>query len=383
MRTEAITPEQKATNFRQRALALGADPLSVQDYEARGLQADAARQSLKKGGIELKRLESSEAAMASFKPIAQKIVQDFQQDLQANGVSGVIKTNKAELEKHFGGPVAVMGGDVIIGTGKNAQKVPVSQAITYLENELLPKKLESLFYTHMTQNGGFTTPGEIATALKSRSDSAREDRKVGIMQQELDAKKPLFAAQAAQANAHAQVYGNMLKVAKDNAAAGEAMAPYLKQFADLTPEEQSGTKGQQILLQAATAGAQKSKDIASIVTTLRKPDRAQVSAEYEKAAYDDMKNAGTDPAAIAAVKAKWPLVYGPTALDKAIADRQKGAGAKTTTAVPQPARAVDAGGDVVPAAPTALPQGYAVPNGRRILTTPSYGSGMTTPTFND
>jgi hypothetical protein len=130
-------------------------------------------------------------------------------------------------------------------------------------------------------------------------------------------------AAAAQANAHAGVYRNLLDTAKTNKEAAAAMEPFLKEFAEMTPEEQAGSRGQAILLKGATAGAQKSKDLAGIVSMLRKPDRGAVSAEQEKAAYTAY-NEATTPEQIKAVKAKYPDVFGQSAFSKAVAaDKQK------------------------------------------------------------
>ena len=89
---------------------------------------------------------------------------------------------------------------------------------------------------------------------------------LGLQREELAAKKPLYAAQANQANAHASVYSNMLQTAKESKEAGKAMQPFLDEFAQMTPEDQAGSKGQAVLLKGATAGAQKSKDLAGIVS---------------------------------------------------------------------------------------------------------------------
>ena len=95
------------------------------------------------------------------------------------------------------------------------------------------------------------------------------------------------------------------------------MQPFLDEFAQLTPEDQAGAKGQAVLLKGATAGAQKSKDLSGIVSMLRKPDRAVVSAEQEKAAYAAY-NEATTPAQIEAVKAKYPAVFGEDPLAKQV-----------------------------------------------------------------
>jgi hypothetical protein len=153
-------------------------------------------------------------------------------------------------------------------------------------------------------------------------------------------KSGLFPAQANQANsaaaasrAHAGVYDNMVAVSKKNAAVGEAMKPYVREFEALTPEQQAGPEGQAVLLKAATAAANKTGDLTGLINALRKPNSSEVSAEERREAYQDLREAGTDPEAIKAVKRKWSNVFGPTALDRAIAGNNQNTG-DTKTAIP-------------------------------------------------
>lgn len=155
----------------------------------------------------------------------------------------------------------------------------------------------------------------------------------------------LFGAQAEQARgaaassrAHAGVYNNMVSLSKKNAEAGEAMKPYVKKFEALTPEQQAGPEGQALLLEAATAAARKSGDITGILNALKKPDRGSVSSEERTAAYRDLENAGTNPDMIAAVKEKWPNVFGEDPLVTAFKEakgKDKGTGTgDKKTAIP-------------------------------------------------
>jgi hypothetical protein len=155
-----------------------------------------------------------------------------------------------------------------------------------------------------------------------------KSREYGLKSREVGAKEALIPSEIAknnavanQANAHASVFSNMLQASKDNKAAGEAMKPFIDKFSALTPEQQAGSEGQALLMQGATAGAKVSKDLTGLVTMLRKPDNAAVSPEMRTQAYTELANAGTSPEAVRAVKAKWPEVFGPSALDKAIAAR--------------------------------------------------------------
>ena len=150
---------------------------------------------------------------------------------------------------------------------------------------------------------------QAASAEKSAETNAAE------LKAKIDA--GLFGAQAEQAKgaaassrAHANVYNNMAALSKSNAEAGKVMKPYIEEFAKLSPEDQAGAKGQSVLLEAATAAAKKTGDVTAIINALRKPDRSAVSVEERTAAYKELGEAGTNPEAVEAVKAKWSNVFG-------------------------------------------------------------------------
>jgi hypothetical protein len=129
-------------------------------------------------------------------------------------------------------------------------------------------------------------------------------------------------ASAEQSRAHAGVYKNMVELANTNKEAGLAVKEALAKYEELTDAEKSGPKGQQILTEGALAAAKKTGDITGIMNVLKKPDKSQapeVDPKLKEAAYKEYSEAGTDPKALAAIKAKYPGVFGPSALDKALA----------------------------------------------------------------
>jgi hypothetical protein len=135
-------------------------------------------------------------------------------------------------------------------------------------------------------------------------------------------------ASANQANAHAGVYKNMIKLANENREAGVAVKDALAKYEALSDDEKA-TKGPQILIDGAVAAAKKTGDITGILNVLKKPDKSQapeIDPKLKEAAYKEYSEAGTDPNALAAIKAKYPGVFGQSALDKALA----GAPAKPT-----------------------------------------------------
>jgi hypothetical protein len=187
------------------------------------------------------------------------------------------------------------------------------------------------------------------TAASQETSANAAAQNATTQQKHLDAqiKANLFGAQANQANAaanasnaHAAVYSNMVELAKTNKEAGLAVKEALAKYEALSEEERAGPKGQQILTEGALAAAKKTGDVTGIMNALKKPDRSTVTAEAEKAAYALYNEAVAtgDPKRIAAAKAAYPQVFGPSALDKAIADKTKPpAAAAAPSAAPAPA----------------------------------------------
>ena len=197
---------------------------------------------------------------------------------------------------------------------------------------------------------------EAQTLLYEKAKIAIQERQAGAAEKnaqtsadELKAKMDagLFGAQTKQAvgaanasNAHAALYSNMAALSKSNAEAGKVMKPYIDEFAKLSPEDQAGAKGQSVLLEAATAAAKKTGDVTGILNALKKPDRAAVTAEERTAAYQDLREAGSNPDAIAAVKEKWPNVFGEDPMltlyknAQGNTNKAKGGDNKTKSAIP-------------------------------------------------
>jgi hypothetical protein len=308
----AYTPQQQMADFKQRALSAGV-PLQKVTAVSGAHRAE-------------KYAEREELALG----FTQQVMDD-------------VKNNPTDLgavfKKHFQEQYNE-GKLPGLGDGKTAEVVPAAtggQSIVLKDGKgnvtkTMPLDLNTIQAMTQKWTGAMMASSSPASWWKSREEDLKS-REVGAKEALVPSEIAKNKAVANQANAHASVYGNMLQTAKESKEAGKAMQPFLDEFAQMTPEDQAGAKGQAVLLKGATAGAQKSKDLAGIVSMLRKPDRAAVSAEQEKAAYTDLQGA-TTPEQIRAVKAKWPDVFGKSALDKAIEAREKGgAGSAATTAV--------------------------------------------------
>ena len=309
MKPTMYTREQADADYLKRLTAI--NPERALDIESKQMQIATGRSSLK-------RIKAEDDYSEWLQKSQQQVVADPVGFLQEN----LTTYNNAKKGSH-------------LDDGKTAEIVPSADGKTFsfVQKDSKGKVLGS---TPIDQNTAAEALKHIAfdkyTALPGKFLEARKqataERGVDIQGQELAAKLKvdLFGAQAKQAlgaasasNAHAMLYSNMASLSKSNAAAGEIIKPYLETYSKLTPAQQAGEEGQAVLLQAATAAAKKTGDITGIINALKKPDNATVDPKAKENAYQELREAGSDKEAIRAVKAKWPEVFGPSALDKAIA----------------------------------------------------------------
>ena len=309
------TPSQRLGGAMERAVQMGADPMAVMQYK------QAARQDISADAAQ----KAFDWMQASDKAVAEK---------------GLVRAAEEYLIPHYNSNKGLMNDGMtakVVNT-KVGPIVQFSDAQGNVQNNLTQPLTLKTFAQARDLVGSSMLMSSGPEHFYKGQELGLKREELGLKSKELDAKIPLYSAQAGLANAHAGVYSNMLQTAKDNKEAGKAMQPFLDEFAQLTPEEQAGSRGQAILLKGATAGAQKSKDLSTLVTALRKPDRSAVSAEREKSAYTEWQGAST-PEQQRAVQAKYPDVplMAPSALDRAIAERAKGA----KPAAPEPAAPVE------------------------------------------
>ena len=301
------TPTERMSRSTERAIQLGADPVSVMQYK------NAARQDINADSAQ----KAFDWMQGSNKAVAEK---------------GLVKAAEEYLIPHYNSNKGLMndGMNAKVVSTKVGPIVQFADAQGNVQHNMTkPLNLETFGQARDLVGASMLMASGPEHFYKGQELGLKQ-KELGLKGKELDAKIPLYKAQAGLAAAHTGVYNNMLDAAKTNKAAGEAMKPYLDEFAALSEEDQLGQKGQAVLLKGATAGASKSKDLAGVVTMLRKPDRAAVSAEQEKAAYTAY-NEATTPEQIKAVKAKYPDVFGKSALDKAIEAREKGGAGSAVT----------------------------------------------------
>lgn len=296
------TPSQRLGGAMERAIQMGADPMAVMQYK------QAARQDISADAAQ----KAFDWMQASDKAVAEK---------------GLVKAAEEYLIPHYNSNKGLMNDGMtakVVNT-KVGPIVQFSDAQGNIQHNMTQPLTIKTFGQARDLVGSSMLMASGPEHFYKGQELGLKREELGLKGKELDAKIPLYKAQAGLASAHAGVYNNMLETAKSNKEAGKAMEPYLKEFAELSAEDQAGSKGQAILLKGATVGAQKSKDLSTLVTALRKPDRSTVSAEREKSAYTEWQGA-TTPDQQRAVQAKYPDVQlmAPTALDKAIPARAQG-----------------------------------------------------------
>ena len=356
----AYTQEQASKDYN--AKLMGLSPKEALAHQAQALNIESAQQGVTKGKYELKTIKAN-ADLGDWLTEQHTI-------LAEKGPVAALEANLAAYNKdnvHKDGMIAsiVKGADGTSSlvrtdekTGKVKDSTPITEAtaqqaiqgMAFNKWKAIPGNFEKGLEHGLKER---TVGAQETSAQASATSAAAASKNADTQARETDAKikADLFGAQATQAKAaanasnaaaimskaHAAVYNNMVELSKANKEAGEALKPFIKQFSEMTPEQQAGPEGQAVLLQGATAAAKKSGDINAIITQLKKPDRSQVDPEAAKAAYKELGEAGADPKQVAAVKAKWPMVFGQSALDQAIAAKAKG-GNESASEVKVPGR---------------------------------------------
>jgi hypothetical protein len=381
--------------------AMGINPTKAMDYETKALQNQGARQNLKKGENELKkgeyeltslersaRLDSAfESYMAETNKKLVGVRQDIQSTFDTDGINGLVKKYGSDFRDATGNSVALVGNALVIKDSKG--KVigqPVTRpedAVNALSNVIGQKAMQASLDGMITK-GLFRNSAELMSYFKDRNamenqTSNAQSQRISALASQTSANASAQnaatqasiapstiaqnTAQAGMYNAHANVYNQTLEVAKTNKEARDAMQPFLDQIGALTdPNGKDRAEFDRLSMKAIAAGATKSADIKGLLEASKRADKStapEVDPEAKKAAYKELSEVGTDPKAIAAVKAKWSNVFGPTELDKAIAAKNKPpvapapAAASTETPTAIPTAAAPPAAPVAPA--TALP----------------------------
>jgi hypothetical protein len=284
LKTEAYTDQQKMADFKQRALAAGI-PLQKVTGVSGAHRAE-------------KYAEREEMALG--------FTQQVMDDIKANPTDLGAVFKKHFQEQYNEGKLPGLGD------GKTADVVPMEgrtggQAIVLKDakgntTKTIPLTVDTIQAMTQKWAGAMMASSSPASWWKSREEDLKS-REVGVKEALVPSEIAKNKALANQANAHAGVFANVLETAKTNKAAGEAMQPFLDKLAAL-PETATDAERQDLMLKAATAGAQKSKDIAGLLTIMRKPDKSG-----DVAAWNDidakMRVAGANPKDIEAQRASF------------------------------------------------------------------------------
>jgi hypothetical protein len=237
-------------------------------------------------------------------------------------------------------PSAMGDGKSILITYKDGKQETLpadlktlQQLSTYTQDKMMRSSTPENYWKSKTydldeRKTAATEMSAKATAKSAETQASELEQKIksdlfGVEARLKGAQAGQASAMANQANAHADVYRNMVKLGNENREAGVAVKDALAKYEALSDAEKA-TKGPQILIDGAVAAAKKTGDITGILNVLKKPDKSvapEIDPKLKEAAYKEYSEAGTDPKALAAVKAKYPGVFGQSALDKALSGK--------------------------------------------------------------
>jgi hypothetical protein len=384
----------------------------------KGAEVLGKMQGLRKGELDIKKGELDVASAErdtkfnekfdKFNEDTHKMAFDLHHEIDehvaTNGLKGAVDKYAAQYKQATGNTVALVGKEMVIKDkegkviGKSSDPVQITNSLSEaLEINLMTKRGND-----MVKAGMFKNAHELQSYLKDRSTmntqeataaAATSNAQANMMSARASVQNAatsaqlavshaaLYNAQAAMSNAHADLFKQSIKTAENNASAKEAMQPYLDKIAEVSdPLSDEGRKEvEKLTLQAVTAGAKHSSDMVKLLGELKKPDKSQnVDPELKKAAYQDLREAGTDVKAIQAVKAKWPEVFGMSETDKAIkAAMDRRANPQSKPAAPAAALPAASAAPAAPApntpAPSTVPAAALPTNAPAVTKSTAYG----------
>jgi hypothetical protein len=309
MRTEAISPDQKMANFRQRALALGADPTAVQQYEAGGVQLQGARQNLEEGKYRLgslKRQADIEEQVAVERQKWQQKMANMHTEVQdtfaRDGINGVLKYAAPQL-KQAGLTSSVMGNTVTLKRGKEVvDQFDVKDAPGAIDKYMGQHYLHG-FAQHLVDMG-LTTTGEAMNWALGKERNQISGREVAVKESRLEAENAKdFAAGR---------YYDRGGSSATRQTASQIMQEKINAYADAM-----------VKANPELPRAEAEKRAAQLM--MRDPDATQVSPEQKKLAelYAEEAAGAKDAAALKVVQKKYAALGVKTGYVDPVAVREK------------------------------------------------------------
>jgi len=280
-KTEAYTDQQKMADFKQRALSAGIPIQKVTAVSGAHRAEKYAEKEEMALGFTQQVMDDVKANPTDLGAVFKKHFQDQYNEGKLPGLGDGKTAEVVPMEGRTGGQAIVLKN----AKGETTKTIP-------LDLDTIQAMTQKWTGAMMASSSPASWWKNMETDLKKRELEISADRNtvaregLGIQRQELGLKEKVVPSEIAknfgaanQANAHAGVLSTMVETAKTNKAAGEAMQPFLDKLAAL-PETATEAERQDLMMKAATAGAQKSRDIAGLLTIMRKPDKSGDTAAW-------------------------------------------------------------------------------------------------------
>lgn len=286
---QAISPQERGALIAQRAVARGADPMQVQQYQLGGVQLEQGKQAIALGAEQLRGAKRTNEH-ADEEDRFRGWLQRMQGELQSNPVAFIEQNLDAYNNATNGHLGDGLKASIVRGADGSASLVRTDKNNKVVDSTPITAQTAGVALQHLAFDRWSQLPGNFAKGI----EVGQKERQIGIQEREVKvkeddakAKAPVYAAQArsydanaAKDRAMASHYGTLQKAASESADARKAMQPMLDKYAQLTPEQQAGQEGQALLMQAATAGAAKSGDVRALLDSMKKPDRTGPESEW-------------------------------------------------------------------------------------------------------
>jgi hypothetical protein len=205
MKPAAYTREQADTEYL--AKVRGISPDRALDVEAKQMQVKAGRR-------EDKFNDEFDAERAKWNEQTTNLMSKFDSALTKDGANGVVREIGPEFKKITGQSISLVGNDIVVGTGKNAEKIPARDLRGAFETAMSQHYTQG-FAESLVKKGMFKNANDAITYQLKRAELGVAERGVAV-------KEAVAPSEIAKNYGAASMYANRTAGGGGGGAAGKA-----------------------------------------------------------------------------------------------------------------------------------------------------------------
>jgi hypothetical protein len=165
----------------------------------RALDVEGKQMTVQAGRREQKFAEDFEAAKTEWQKQPVALMNRFDEIQARDGASGVVKELGPQVSKVIGKPVSLVGNDVVIGTGKSAQRIPVGELRSAFGTALQNHFTAEHFADSLVQKGMFKSSADVLSYYQ-------KNKEINIAERGVAAKEALVPSEIARNYGAAAMY---------------------------------------------------------------------------------------------------------------------------------------------------------------------------------